>query len=317
MSLRQDLPFLNALAVFEVAARTGSFTAAARELGIAQSAVSRHVSNLERFFALSLFIRTGRRLAVTAEGRRLADAVGIGLGHIRSVANEMRSARADAVITIACSYDVAYLWLMPRFGALRGEVPDRELRLITTTDHSTYEDASIDLSIRFGHATDWPDTVAVKLFDEEVFPVCSPAFLAAHPELRDGNPRRLAALPLLHLEHKDTLRGVRWRQWFARAGVPVPPALEERSFPNYAGSLFEAISGGGVALGWNHLLGDFMERGLLVRASPLSVETDWGRFAVHRAGQGSAVDRVARWLAASVGQPAGSSPLTVTSSIGP
>jgi LysR family glycine cleavage system transcriptional activator len=308
MSLRQDLPYLNALAVFEVAARTSNFTAAARELGIAQSAVSRHVANLERYFGLDLFVRSGTRLAVTAEGRSLADAVGTGLGHVRSVLNDLRRARASAVITIACSYDVAYLWLMPRFGALRAEAPDSEIRLITATDYSVFEDASIDLSIRFGHVTDWPDTIAVKLFDEEVFPVCSPAFLAAHPELKDGDPRRLAALPLLHLDHKDTLRGVRWRQWFARAGLPVPPAKAARSFPNYAGSLFEAISGGGIALGWTHLLGDFMERGLLVRASPLAVETDWGRFAVHRAGLDSVVDRIARYLARSAGRPVGLGP---------
>lgn len=305
MSLRQDLPFLNALAVFEVAARTRSFTAAAKELGIAQSAVSRHIANLERYFGIELFVRSGRTSTLTPNGQKLADAVGIGLGHIRSVLNEMRTARADAVITIACSYDVAYLWLMPRFGVLRSEEPEREIRLITATDYRAFEDPSIDISIRFGHVTDWPDTTAVKLFDEEVFPVCSPAFLKAHPGLRDGDPKRFARLPLLHLEHKDTLRGVRWRHWFQHAGLPVPPAVEERTFPNYAGSLFEAISGGGVALGWKHLLGDFMERGLLVRASKLAVETDWGRFAVHRSARGSAVDRIAHWLAASVGRPMG------------
>ena len=298
MSLRQDLPFLNALAVFEVAARLGGFTAAARELGIAQSAVSRHVANLERYFGVELFTRSGRHLTVTPNGQKLADAVGIGLGHIRNVLNDLR-ARTDAAITIACSYDVAYLWLMPRFGALRAEMADRDMRLITAADHRAYDDPLVDVSIRFGHATDWPDTIAVRLFDEEVFPVCSPAFLAQQPELRGGDPRVIARLPLLHLEHKETLRGVRWRQWLARAGVPVPPARKDRIFPNYAGSLFEAMSGGGIALAWNHLLGDFMERGLLVRASPLAMETDWGRFAVHRAPEGSPVDRVARWLAAS------------------
>ena len=311
MSLRQDLPFLNALAVFEVAARLGGFTAAARELGIAQSAVSRHIANLERYFGVELFTRSGRHLAVTPNGQKLADAVGIGLGHIRNVLNDLRS-RTDAAITIACSYDVAYLWLMPRFGALRSEMAEREIRLITAADHRAYDDPLVDVSIRFGHATDWPDTTAIKLFDEEVFPVCAPAFLARHPELKSGDPRAIAKLPLLHLEHKETLRGVRWRQWFARAGVPVPPARKERIFPNYAGSLFEAMSGGGIALAWNHLLGDFMERGLLVRASPLSVATDWGRFAVHRAPEGSPVDRVARWLAAAAGEPATAGPAVLT-----
>lgn len=207
MSLRQDLPFLNALAVFEVAARLGGFTAAARELGIAQSAVSRHVANLERYFGVELFTRSGRHLTVTPNGQKLADAVGIGLGHIRNVLNDLR-ARSDAAITIACSYDVAYLWLMPRFGALRAEMADRDMRLITAADHRAYDDPLVDVSIRFGHATDWPDTIAVRLFDEEVFPVCSPAFLARHPELRGGDPRVIARLPLLHLEHKETLRGV-------------------------------------------------------------------------------------------------------------
>src|ERR1700678_1761653 len=75
MSLRRDVPLLNALAVFEAAARTSSFTVAAKELHIAQSAVSRHVSKLEQYFGLRLFERERQRLVLTSQGRRLADSV--------------------------------------------------------------------------------------------------------------------------------------------------------------------------------------------------------------------------------------------------
>lgn len=302
MNFKQDLPLLNALAVFEAAARTQSFTAAANELHIAQSAVSRHVSNLEQYFHLELFRRQGKRIELTDQGRRLADAVAIGLGHIRVVLNELRRETQAKTVTIACSYDFTYLWLMPRFGTLRNELPDHEIRLITSHRYADFDVEGVDLSIRFGQRNDWPDATCVRLFGEEAFPVCSPEFLQAHPELRGGNAEALRKAPLLQAEQ----RGINWRTWFARANQ-TPPALKGPVFANYHGVLYEALAGRGVALGWKHMLGDLLERGLLVRLTDHSIESDSAYFAIHRSATGSIADTLAARLASFVDRPDGPS----------
>jgi LysR family transcriptional regulator, glycine cleavage system transcriptional activator len=300
MNFKQDLPLLNALAVFEAAARTQSFTAAASELHIAQSAVSRHVSNLEQYFHLELFRRQGKRIELTSQGRRLADAVMIGLGHIRVVLNELRRETQAKIVTIACSYDFTYLWLMPRFGMLRTELPEHEIRLITSHRYADFDAEGVDLSIRFGQRSDWPDATCVRLFGEEAFPICSPAFLAAHPELSGGDAGALRKAPLLQAEQ----RGINWRAWFAREGQP-PPTLKGPVFSSYHGVLYETLAGRGVALGWKHLLGDLLERGLLVRLTQHALESDSAYFAVHRAAAGSIADTLAARLASFVDRPGG------------
>jgi len=301
MSFKQDLPLLNALAVFESAARTQSFTAAANELHIAQSAVSRHVSNLEQYFQLELFRRHGKRIELTSQGRRLADAVRIGLGHIRVVLNELRREKQAKIITIACSYDFAYLWLMPRFGILRAELPDHELRLLASHRYADFDAEDVDVSIRFGQRSDWPDATCIKLFGEEAFPVCSPAFLEANPELRGGSAAALRKAPLLQAEQ----RGINWRTWFTHEDQ-TPPKPKGPVFSNYHGVLYETLAGRGVALGWAHMLGDLLQRGSLVRLTEESIESDSAYFAVHRGAAGSMADIIAARLASLVDRPDGS-----------
>src|SRR5579859_3583081 len=118
VTLRRSLPPLNALVVFEVAARHRNLTAAAAELCIAASAVSRHVATVERETGLSLFKRKGNRLELTAAGQRLAEAVAAGLGHVREVLSSLKQREVSRTLTIAVSHDLAQHWLMPRFREL-------------------------------------------------------------------------------------------------------------------------------------------------------------------------------------------------------
>lgn len=295
MNVRENIPLLKSLAVFGTAARMGSFTAAARELNIAQSAVSRHVSNLEQYFSIALFQREHKRLVLTPSGQRLADAVTVGLGHIRSVLQELRRETQPATIVIGCSYDFASLWLMPRFGLLRAQLPGHDIRLVTSGNSACFDDEALDVSIRFGRRSDWPGLTAVHMFAEEAFPVCAPEFLATHPQLATGDPRGLPEVPLLYAEQ----RGIRWRDWFAQAKLPTP-ALHGPVFSNYMAVLYEALAGRGVALGWKHMLGRFVERGDLLRLTDIAVHSDWAFFAVHAHPAGSLQDRLANWFAAAV-----------------
>src|SRR5579863_2977735 len=118
VTLRRSLPSINALVVFEVAARHRNLTAAGAELCIAASAVSRHVATVERETGLTLFTRRGNRLELSAAGQRLADAIGDGLGHVRDVLSSLRQRESSSTLTIACSHDLAQNWLMPRFREL-------------------------------------------------------------------------------------------------------------------------------------------------------------------------------------------------------
>jgi LysR family glycine cleavage system transcriptional activator len=298
MSFKQQVPLLNALAVFEAAARTSSFTEAAKKLHIAQSAVSRHVSNLEKYFHLELFHRQGKRIELTSQGQRLADAVNIGLGHIRAVLTELRREQQPRTVTIACSHDFACLWLMPRFGLLRSSLQGHELRLVASHNYADFDADSVDLSIRFGQRSDWPDAVCVKLFGEEAFPVCAPAFLEAYPEVRAKDAARLRSVPLLDTDQ----RGIHWPHWFAHVGLPPPPP-QGAVFSTYLGVLYEVLAGRGVALGWRYMLGDLLERGSLVRLSDESIESDSAYFVVHRASSQSPVSALALRLARFVGEP--------------
>ena len=279
-SLRQSLPPLNALAVFEAAARHLSFTRASAELNIAQSAVSRHVSNLEADLGVALFLRNGNRLGLTASGQALAEAIQTGLGRIRdSVELIRRRYRQDATLTIACSYAMAHDWLMPRFGALRARLPAVQFRLLTADAYLDFDAEDVDLSIRYGNVGDWPDFRARKLLEEIVFPVAAPALIDQHPGLREDRPEAWAEAPLLQFT-AGSQGSVDWNEWFRDLGVQ--PSLHGPLFSTYTPMLQEALAGRGIVLGWKGIVDPYLETGQLVRLSNRVLTSDQAFFIVYR-----------------------------------
>ena len=278
-SLRHSLPLLNALVAFEAAARHGSVTRAAEELFVSQSVVSRHVANLERQSGLQLFRRSARRVEVTDAGRQLATAVAFGLGHVRDVLDALRQRPRHQRLTIASSYDLAFLWLMPRFASLRALVPDTELRLVTSDSYLDFDAPDNDLSLRFGRGR-WPGARAVKLFGEAVFPVCAPALLAELPSLRRAmRPAELARAPLLALAPQSS-GGLDWTSWFKAAGAAPPSPVA--TFTSYTVLLQAALTGKGVALAWAHLLDEYLDSGRLVRLTSQVATSRFGFYLVVR-----------------------------------
>ena len=167
---RRILPILNALPVFEQAAQAQSFTLAAQELGMTQPSVSRFVAKLEHHVGVSLFARRHNRIQLTAEGEKLYEATTLGLGRIRAVIEELGN---PSTLTIACTHGFAHMWLMERLQGLQAMLGDSEIRLTTVENTSKFSTGDVDLVIRFGNG-DWTDGEAHLLFEEEVFPVCSP-----------------------------------------------------------------------------------------------------------------------------------------------
>jgi len=270
---------MNALVVFEVAARHRNLTAAGAELCIAASAVSRHVATVERETGLTLFRRNGNRLELTAAGQRLADAIGAGLGHMREVLFSLKQREGSRTLTIACSHDLAQHWLMPRFRELAELIDDRQLRVITAGTYDSFDASDIDLSIRFGDGK-WPGFTAVHLFAEEVFPICAPGLLEKNPELRNAPPQVLMKFPLLRLASEETM-GLRWVDWLSDQGARLP-VVTGPVFSTFSLLLLELVAARGIGLGYQYVVDQLLVDRQIVRLSDRAVRSGLGVYAVFR-----------------------------------
>lgn len=257
-TLKASLPPLNALVAFEAAARCGGLTAAADELSIAQSAVSRHIANLESRLAVGLFTRKGNRVQLTEEGTVLAEALRDGFGTIRQAVERLSGPHRDSFV-IGSGYDLVQAWLMPRFDLVTSRVTHGRVTLLTSTDAKDLNRPDVAVSIRFGRPEDWPGLVAHKLFDGEWFPVCAPSLLDRHPELRTQDPAAFLGVPLLHLAAPPGAVDT-WQAWI---GTDQP--LDGPTFTSYFPMMHEAIAGRGAALAWAGFVEEQLELGHLVR----------------------------------------------------
>jgi LysR family transcriptional regulator, glycine cleavage system transcriptional activator len=298
LPLRRSLPPVNALLVFEAAARHGNLTAAGAELCIAASAVSRHVANLERQTGLVFFIRSGNRLELTAAGRRLAEAVSAGMGHVRDVLADLKQKAAKQTFTIGCSYDLAHSWLMPRFREIAELVVHRQLRVVTSDSYENFDSADVDLSVRYGNGR-WPGFSVVHLFDEEAFPICSPALLDRHPELLNASPDIFMKFPLLQLTTDEKV-GLKWADWLRDQGAELP-VVNGPAFANYSLLLLELVAGRGLGLGYAHIVDQLLLDRRIVRLSDRSIRSDHAMYAVFREADSSPIKTVVGLLQRSIG----------------
>lgn len=248
---------LHELSVFEVAGRSGSFSAAGRELGMTQSAVSHHMAKLEAALGLRLFGRVWRGVTLTPEARVLHDAVRRGLDAMAAGLDEMRRTADRRHLTVLTDFGFAAFYLMPRLDALRRTMPDTDIHIITTQDIDGADMSAVDAAILFG-ATPPPGAEALRLVDERVTAVASPALPAI------SSPADLRQRTLLHLE---VPRGGRWSSWAdhaRRLGASGRRQAPDLTFNNYQFVIQAAIAGQGVALGWRPLIDDLVEKRLLV-----------------------------------------------------
>lgn len=273
----QILPLLNALPVFEEAAQTASFTKAGENLGMAQPSVSRFIANLESHIGVSLFDRRHNRIALTAEGAKLYEATALGLGHIRSVIEELSHAPQGNVVTIGCTHGLAHMWLLPRIESLQALLPGTEIRM-TTMDHiANFSTTDVDLVVRFGTG-DWAEGEFHLLFEEEGFPVCSPSFAARHDLLkRTVSPEDFPRLPLLFQDFGEN-DWLSWQSWLAHFDVDFAPPKSTYTIYNYAFILQAAMEGKGIALAWENLAEPFLSNNWLVELKGLRVNTGRGYF---------------------------------------
>lgn len=271
MATRFQQPAMNSLIAFEAAARTGSFTRAAEELQVSQPAVSHAMRLLEDDLGLPLFERRHKGVHTTDAGQHLLDQVSLGLTLIDQALREVRSMTHAQPVTLAVSTATATWWLLPRIARFKQLHPDIELRCITTDTDPDLARERIDLAITLGTG-EFPQLQRWHFVDEEIFPVCSPAFLQGCGAMADV--QALTRATLLHLEERYARPRLDWPGWLARFGVAMDRSTKLFRFSDYSVLLQAAIEGQGVAMGWRHLVAPLIAQGLLVRPLPNSVTTE-------------------------------------------
>jgi DNA-binding transcriptional LysR family regulator len=274
---RFNLPPLDLIQGFEAAARNLSFTKAAEELFITQSAVSRQIRGLEEHLGIALFERRHRALALTEEGRALYSAATELLERLQSVTDRLRADGAAPHLTVTTTNGFASLWLIPRLRGFTTLNPDVDVRISASYKLVALERSLVDVAVRLCRAEDAPEG-SICLFGEQLFPICSPALVAEGPHpLR--SPADLAHHTLLHMDGAGGYFD--WSTWLAAEGfADLRPAASLR-FDGYDQMISAALSGQGVAMGINHLVRGLVAEGRLVAPFPNSVEGSRAYYVVH------------------------------------
>lgn len=288
MSLRH-LPPLDLLVPFEASARHASFTRAAEELSVTQSAVSQRVRKLEELLDIRLFARRHRRIELTPEGRELLNGVTVALRHLTSATHGLRQREGRRMLRLAVDTSIAQLWLLPRLGGLL--TPEAPFSIDLTVSDNLREVLDADVAVLHGNG-DWPGYVARHLFSDQIFPVCAPAYL----ERREiAAPEDLLGADLIDLDYIHW-NWINWGIWLTEAGLDPARAQILIRTNSYMAQLDAARAGLGVALGWRHLLDDDLTTGALVRPVPDSVDTSYGYYVLLREGADEAAHRLAQHL---------------------
>ncbi|RDV00265.1 LysR substrate-binding domain-containing protein [Trinickia dinghuensis] len=258
---RRLIPSLTALVEFEAVARLRSFTNAARELGVTQAAVSRQIRLLEDLLGVRLLDRLHRKTTLTAEGDALYAVVSQALGKIAGVFDRLSTTGIDdEEVVLAATAAFSNFRLMPGLARLKRVLPNLRVRLTTTMFTGDLRHTEVDVEFRYGNGK-WADGTSQRLFDERVFPVCSPAWKDEH-----GEPGSLAELANMTLIADDpTSEGwLTWEEWFRAVGAPPVKLKYGVRTSLYSDAVQAARLGQGVVLGWGRLLQEHLASGELV-----------------------------------------------------
>ena len=268
------LPSLNGLRAFEAAARHLSFTKAAAELNVTQTAISHQIRRLEEELDVRLFLRQNRALALTPVAIDYLPAIRAAFLDLRLATERLRGRDAARILTISTVASFAAKWLLPRIAQFQELEPAIDVRITTSTDLIDFQRDNVDAAIRYGRGQ-WPNVEAIWLMADELFPVCSPALLrGAHPL---HGPEDLAHHTLLHTTgYSDD-----WRLWLTAAGLPIDAVTRPGlTFDLSLMTVQAAIDGLGVAIGRTSYVQDDIQKGRLVVPFNIALPADAGFYLV-------------------------------------
>jgi LysR family transcriptional regulator, glycine cleavage system transcriptional activator len=268
------LPSLNGLRAFEAAARHLSFTRAANELHVTQTAISHQIRRLEEQIGIPLFVRRNRALELTREAQDYLPAVRTAFDDLRRATARLRRPDREGILTVSTTASLAAKWLVTRVAAFQDANPGIEVRITTSAHLVDFRREDVDMAVRYGRGS-WPGLRAHWLMAEDIFPVCSPALLAQDKPLRC--PEDLAHHTLLHA----TVSREDWQLWLTAAGLPVSMATRRGlSFDQSFMAIQAAVDGLGVALGRTRFVEADIAAGRLVVPFELVLPADAGFYIV-------------------------------------
>lgn len=256
----RPLPPIAAMRALEAAARHLSFTRAADELHITQSAVSHQIRHLEEFWGFPLFKRQNRGLTLTDQGEALAAVIRSFLEQMEQTLGRLAKAEVRGPLRVSLLQSFAVKWLVPRLPDFQAVHPEIDVWISTNDDPIDFGEGEADLAIRLGGGN-YPALFSELLLTETVFPVCSPRLVErlGMPE----SPGDLLRFPLMLRNNEE--RTATWQEWFLRAGVDKPRLADGPRFPDTNMALQAALADQGVALVRSAHVGDDLESGRLIR----------------------------------------------------
>ncbi|BCH11252.1 LysR family transcriptional regulator [Mesorhizobium sp. 131-3-5] len=267
----EKLPPLNAIKAFEVAARAGSFTLAASELGVSSAAVSQQIRNLETWFGKQLFVRTGNRITLTDAGHAIYPQTARALGDIAAIAQRMLEGGLRTRLVVSVPFSLAELWLAPRLAALLDAFPHMAIDVRAEDDPIDLVRQNVDLRISYGDYH-YPGLRMVRLVHDDVLPVCAPEFWHRHG---NGDPglTDLHESLFIHTNWGPNYAShPSWADWFAACGggrSPDPSHGRRVGLSSLA--IASARLGLGIALGQRVMAQADLEAGRLIALSSVSV----------------------------------------------
>ncbi len=249
---RSPLPPLNALRAFEAAARLGSFTRAAGEIGVTPGAIAQQVRHLEAFLGFPLFLRLAQGVELTPAGREAQPRLSAAFEQLALAVQGLRTGHAGRALSIAALPCIAQLWLSPRLPTLQRAFPGLLISIAAMEQPPSGPREACDLALFY--LAEAPGDALI-LAEDSLFPVCTPALAE-----RLATPADLAGQTLLH----DAVWRSDWARWLKHAGVGGVDAGRGPSYSLYALALAAALGGAGILIGRSSLVGPFLADGRLV-----------------------------------------------------
>lgn len=270
MILFKDLPPLPALIFFEAAARLNSFSQAANELCVTQSAVSKQIKNLEDNLGCLLFHRESQSIKLTHAGEDYYQGISLLLKKIALKSNHLRKISNSTEITIISTIAVAHYWLFPRVAIFNSLHPDIKINIHSSDDISVQSCQNYDLAILYGDGNWGGQLHSHHLFHERIYAVCGmhyPLSIQSHDD-----PSHLLDEKLLHLDPRKW-RWNNWKEWFGYFDINYDTPSSALVMNNFPLLLQAASANMGIALGWDFAVDDLIKNGIVKKASPFYLES--------------------------------------------
>ncbi len=256
------LHHLPGLRYFEVAARLNSYSRAADELFVSQAAVSQKIRQLEDGLACKLFVRDGREMRLTDQGKILYKHVSQGLEQIVTGLNQIQSEPVEGLLCVSSTPSFASRWLLPRLWKFSTQHPNIPIRILTSCDAPNLKQGAADLAIWQGEELELTTENKLQkrfLFEETIYPFCSPHLAKA---INLTKPEQLLNCWLIHYESG----GYPWQSWFAQAGVTMnKESVQWMDVSTFDHAMNAVMAGYGACLASDSLASDYVERGLLIK----------------------------------------------------